>query len=281
LFGISYVITALGKKGKYIQSFFHYFAGTLFMSTTIFATSLKKLRTDTSLEVHLGQLPAGTYMYFFSIVNAFSTHFEIAISIRGTGFDSLVLKENFKRQNLNVTFSVSPDEVSNDIIIQFDLKTGSSIYIDATAFPQLVSSQSLPVNQTWATEEMINNLFIGNEEKRERVLDGYRPVDIYLRLFKEVQAQNQYKSLQSFSQPAPLFYELIDIAEAKKQLDYVVYNKFFSSTGGGALRKFVRKVYRRFFIIFYKLLTRSEGRKNVIAKLYRNYININYISERK
>lgn len=242
---------------------------------------LRKLAGDTCVEVVLGSLPAGGYAYYFGVVNTFSAFFEISIAMQGIDFPGVVLKENIKKQNFNFSFYVPPACAGQEITIEFRLLSSGSIHLSLTAFPQLIGEQSLSASQTWATEEMINNLFVGNDDKRERLMDAYRPVDIYMRLFKEIQAQNQYKTLSSLAQSAPVFYELIDLEEAKKQLEYVVYHKFFNSNKGGVFKKFFRGLNRSIFIAFYKMLTRSESRKNAIAKLYRNYININYISERK
>jgi hypothetical protein len=228
--------------------------------------------------LNLGRLPAGQYAYHLSFLNPFKKHFQIEAKIPGEFQSTFVIADNSPKKNIHFVFDAQPDK---ETTISLRLKEGESIFIKPAICPQLhADEQKLPA-QALLARGVINSFYIQDQDKREFVADSYRAVDIYARVFQDVQLHNDVNSNSGFLKSRETFYDFIDLEAARKQLDYVVLEKMLTEKKGGFFSRIIRKMVRKFFITAYKIFTRSEGRKNYIAKLYRNYINMNYLSERR
>jgi hypothetical protein len=75
------------------------------------------------------------------------------------------------------------------------------------------------------------------------------------------------------------FRGLLSTDEAGKQLDYVIYHKLFTKGKANFMNRFKRRIYRRFTISIYSLLTKNSIRKIQVVKLYKNYINTNILAD--
>ena len=248
------------------------------MDAILLKTPLTKL-TSQKFDLSFGILPEGNYIYYFGVINPQAGDFEISVAVIGASFIPITFRGSSQKHNYHFSFDLTNFPHGNDVRVCFQLVKGKDIFIHPTFFPQLNTQNVSNSEEVSFSNEIDNTFFIGDPSKREQLREKYRPQDIYHRLFKEVYAQNQ-KPVHTIGQPQ-VFYELLNLEEAKKQLEYVVYNKAFSDKNGNSLAKAKRKAYRKFLITIYKILTRTENRKNYVAKLYRNYININYISEKK
>ena len=78
---------------------------------------------------------------------------------------------------------------------------------------------------------------------------------------------------------ARYFRGFLSLEEAEHQLDHVVLSKLFQPDGTRGFNKYKRAFYRRVIINIYRLVTKNRSRKVYFAKLYRNYVNNNLISE--
>lgn len=228
--------------------------------------------------MNLGILPPGKYTHHFTIINPFADYFELLVERSNEAGVSFLVKDKSAKKNINIPFKAYGDK---EIIFQFHLKTGHSISIKPAISPQLHSAMQGTLPRSLMISDLANSFFVHEETKRQALSEDYRPVDVYARVFKEVQARNEKDSGNHISGAPDFFYELIDLNTSKKQLDYVVFEKFLAARKGNMFRRARRKLARKLFVFAYKVLTRDENRKNYLAKLYRNYINMNYLSERR
>lgn len=240
--------------------------------------SYEHMQLDREKLLNLGRLPAGQYAYHLSFLNPFKQHFEIEAKILGDFQNTFVIADNSPKRNIHLVFNAQPDK---ETLISLHLKEGESIFVKPAICAQLhTDEQKLPTHALLA-RGLINSFYIQDRDKRESVADSFRPVDIYARVFQDVQLHNDVNSSNGFLKSSETFYDFIDLEAARKQLDYVVLEKMLIERKGGFFSRIKRKMARKFFVTAYKIFIRNEARKNYVAKLYRNYINMNYLSERR
>ncbi len=239
--------------------------------------SYESLQTSEEKLINLGRLPDGKYTYHLAILNPFKHYFEIDIGITGKAHRILLIMETSEKKNINLPFEADSDK---ETIIRLQLKKGEFLFIKPAVCPQIYGDIEESLSHSLLVPDMVNSFFVQEQTKREAITEAYKPFDIYARVFKEVQLYNSV-SVNSFSKSSEIFYEFIDMETSKKQLDYVIFHKMLTEKKGSFFKRITRKLARKIFITIYKSLTCSENRKNYIAKLYRNYINMNYLSERK
>ena len=221
-------------------------------------------------------LPAGRYIYYFSINNPEGKAYELKLQSQTGNFS---IKDSQKSIKRHLEFTIV-DGMENSIRFNFNLKYGKNVFLVPSRLPHLsISDQLNGQHIHHFNDAELNGLFINDRQERVLLKENLKPIDVYLKVFSELQHHN--KVTPSIKSTDSFFYELIDLEAAKKQLEYVVYEKMLKSTDGNLLKKGIKKLIRAFLIIFYKLVTKSESRKTYIAKFYRNYVNLNYMSERK
>lgn len=247
------------------------------MSKIPLSTTLIILNNYEPAKINFTSLPQDTYTLHFSIINSLGNDFELSISTSHTPEKNTIVSGDNRTYKFNYTFQVTEPA---PVDIAFTLTKGEKLFIRHARLPH-IALNSFSQTPLLKIPDFVNAVYIEDETAKKDTLDSYRPVDIYTRLYKQMETQNNRIVIDDLRSNPSFFYELIDLETAKKQMDYVVYEKMFSQTGGSWFGKMKRKVYRKIFRSLYRLLTRNSHRKNYFAKLYRNYVNINYISESK
>ncbi len=210
----------------------------------------------------LHNLTKGKYKYCVRIQNPLGQSYKLHIIIKGNQdkkiyeiktSEAFVEKEIFLQQ--------TADFNSSEITIHFTLEEGAFININFPVSPSLLTS-------------------VSKEDKS------------YLKIIAPVEAsfrQDYLESLQHNNPPtekvkpdfiAKDFFEgCLSISDAEKQLEYVVYHKWFIPDGSKGFLKWKRAFYRVIFKGIYKAFTKNTHRKRYFAKLYRNYVNNSIIAE--
>lgn len=250
------------------------------MTDTTTIDSYRELKRDGNVLLDLGQLPAGKYIYHFTIINPYASKFSFDAWLPDTAVSPVQISGVGKINNYRLSFTHQPAEVDDSVRVKFAFGSGQKIFIKPSGCPKAsdIMDKNAPIP---LIHDAINNAFIEEPIEREIAMERYAHKHIYLQTFSEVRHQNELLSRQANATAAPIAFEFIDLPTAEKQLDYVVYSKLFAGTRGNIFKRIIRKVLGFCFRGFYRLLTSSKKMKTYVAKLYRNYVNLNYLSERK
>ncbi|MBS1736023.1 MAG: hypothetical protein JSS98_05380 [Bacteroidetes bacterium] len=233
------------------------------------------LKEGDQLAVPLHFSPQGDFVYPFSMINSFGEDTDLVVSIvvdekvkksESIRFESVTFKKD-------LSFSLSNQEESKNTRVTFLLKTGHVVNLFLPASPKAVQKiETVPCELTDVQDRI--NLEIDLAEKdEETLLRPFMPSEG--KPTPKVIDENHIESLIHNR----FFKGFISLREAQQQLDYVIYNKLFAPDGSKGLLKWKRAVYRKFVRGVYRRLTKNSHRKQYFAKLYRNYINNNVISE--
>jgi hypothetical protein len=241
----------------------------------------QRLGIQQPVKIHLGELPPNSYTYYFTVINPMVNEYEFTVSIPDIVAASIPITGNQLQQSFHLSFTVDEPQRNKDIVLSFEHLQGENVFIRSSTGPQLNSGNPVKPGPAQTTLPIVNSIYLQDSAKRNELKDGYRAMDVYVRVFQELSARNNWTNTMPRNAMPDVFYEFISLEAAKKQLDYVIYEKLFSGTSGGFFKRLRRKVSRKFVTFSYRLLTRSERRKGYLAKLYRNYVNLNYLSERK
>jgi hypothetical protein len=233
------------------------------------------LSTNEPFLVHLGKIPAGKYTYHVNVLNAAD--------------DAPVLKVFINNKNVSSNehiFKIS--EISKEIEYNFDT-TGSGEYSITFLLTQGTGlTLQLPVSPVMVHEMHEEaSMLLGLDEKILSKANELESEDGSTGKVKSTRGpysrqQNagtaSFREIESYIN-ARYFRGMLSLEESERQLDHVVYNKMFAPDGSKGFSGFKRKVYRKFLRGIYRLFTKNRSRKLYFAKLYRNYINTNLLSE--
>lgn len=233
-------------------------------------------------QIELDRPPRGKYAFYFTVINAFAINYSLVIESNISGKTSVTITENSKKKNFNIIFVISDVTSTDKVILSFKLIKGTDIFILPSAGLVLIDEKSeRKSNATFISVNDLNQTFKRTTQTEENHNYTFSNLEIYTKVFGEVYERNKHSLKESINGRNDAFYNMLDLETAKKQLDYVIFQKMLLSKDGNFFKKIFRKLVRFFIVNLYKLITRSERRKSYLAKFYRNYVNVNYLSERK
>lgn len=233
------------------------------------------LKQGDKLALPINFLPQGDFEYSLKLINSFEEKTELLFSLVIN--DKTEVEETLSFESItyerSVNFSVSDQvKLTRNAKVFLFLRKGSVIKAFLPMTPRAI--------------QKIENIFPDFSEICEKI-----NLEIDLAENEENMSVRQYSTEPVSSRPAfdekqieelvfnRFFKGTISINEAQKQMDYVVYNKTFVPDGSKGFTKLKRAVYRRVVKSVYRRLTKNSYRKAYFAKLYRNYVNNNIISE--
>ncbi|HET9825138.1 MAG TPA: hypothetical protein VFP87_07385 [Chitinophagaceae bacterium] len=228
------------------------------------------LERDTEIKIPIEYLPASDFIYSITAINPFLEEIELNFRVRAN--DTVQFKKIICFSSVTVTesfqFSLSAD--SREIEVIFLLRSGSKVWLHFPVSPRLL--QKIETTPTTIKETVIKIVSeIETEEDDEDYTDqkdSYQPIGA---------AVPEPTNVDSFH--LTHFKGVLNLQQAEKQLDYVIYNKVFGTEGASGFQKWKKSVYRRMVIFLYKKLSKDHSRKVYFAKLYRNYVNNNIIAD--
>ena len=233
------------------------------------------LKRGCQIKIPIAYLPDGDFVYPVKIINPFKEESELIFTISTT--DNLLSTKRYcfnSDKSFQALYFSTSNEGCRDIEITIALRKGSMINLHLPVSPRL--------NQRIKTIPSTLHETIGKIEneidlKRKSVGDLSRvSVSQNGSPERSVATHNAQPILIESLSP---FNGIINLEQAQRQLDYVVYNKMFSTNGKRGLKKIKLLFYRKLLTALYRRLSKNSTRKAYFAKLYRNYINNNIIAE--
>lgn len=234
------------------------------------------------MSISLGDFPAGLYRISFSINNPLKSIYTLSVSVSNNNKDCVLLKSDKQKDFFYIHFRHSNNKGKSPLTITVQQKEGDPVFLKIINQPAVIDKSILQnaANEKLYSENRLNLLFNNNTNTNSSTLHQYKPVDAYAQLLSEiVRIQADIQNTSAPKLPSG-FYELLDLKNAKEQLDYVVKTKIHLHTSGNFISKPLKKTIKYLLSFTYKVLTRSSLLKNYIAKMYRNYVNMNILSER-
>lgn len=234
----------------------------------------QKIQNGETKVIEIGFLPEGI--------------FQLPISFSKQSDDVIKFKISILSQNKSILEQEkSISEKNGTILLNFTITNkgwGKKIIIESTSLKHVrLSIPISPKLQTKAQTSTINKSIskeISQEIKIFRSLSQSSKTFQYLDINDSQSKESQLNLTQLkvfFDQT--YFKGLLSYEEAAKQLDYVIHNKLFSQGKNSFVNRLKRKIYRRFTISLYALLTKNSIRKIQMVKLYKNYINTNVLAD--
>lgn len=240
------------------------------------------LATD-PITISLGNFPSGLYRISFSITNPFSSTYSLNVSTDTNQSTFYSVKSSKQKDIFYIEFKHVVESEKTPLTIQIHQEQLNSIFFKLVSPPALVDKSIFNnvVHQQLYSPNRLNLLFkeTANNAHNGTVLQS-RPIDVYSRLLGEIiKLQSEIQSNSAPKLPAG-FYELLDLKSAKEQLDYVVNKKIHLNTKGNFLSRPLKKMIKHIFTFIYRVVTKNGLLKTYVAKVYRNYVNMNILSER-
>jgi hypothetical protein len=234
------------------------------------------------VSIPLGDFPSGLYRISFWVSNPLVSAYTLAVSKTTGSNDFILIKSTKQKDFFYIQFKHANSSGQTPLIITIKQQEGDLVFLKVINHPTLIdkSIHHNSSNEKLYSSNRLNLLFREPINNDTPALLKYKPVDAYTQLLAEI--IKIQSDLQQYSAPKlpPGFYELLDLKNAKEQLDYVVNTKIHLHTSGNFISKPLKKMIKYLVTFIYKILTRSTKMKNYIAKFYRNFVNMNIISER-
>jgi len=231
------------------------------------------LKKDGQLSIPIGHLPDGNFSYPVKIINPFRQDIELIVSLSAKNKVQFVQKSNFNAASAIETlrFSVSEKDQWRDIEIIVTLKKGSMVRLHLPVSPRL-HQKNVTIPAT--LEDTISK--IRSEIETEEKIYGKLSPGKY---FAKPAPESQHSEKIQVASADIFFRGILNLEQAQRQLDYVIYHKLLSPDGSKGFTKWKRSFYRKILITTYRRLSKNSTRKTYFAKLYRNYINNNIIAD--
>lgn len=225
-------------------------------------------------EIFFGFLPQGNFIYPISII----------VPYRGTVKANLFFYSNLNLVKIEklvfsttscydfeFTISEKSGAVTNSLVII--IEEGEGVKLVLSVSPRIVLNDRIRIENSidwYELEEEINSE-INLLEEELQIITNHNP-----KTTRNNSSISMNKDQIDVYIKTKYFRGLLNLNEAQKQMDFVVYNKILLSNQKNG---FKRKCVRKTLIFFYRIVTRNPSIKNYLAKLYRNYVNNNLIAE--
>ena len=235
--------------------------------------------TTVPIKIVLGSFPDGLYRISFLINNPLLSEYTLSISTSNSTKDYVVIHSDKQKDSFYTQFIHNCGKGNNPLTITVNQNEKYPVFLSIINRPAVVN-KSIFHNATNEKLYSANRFNLFFKENVNNSFREYRPVDAYTQLLNEiVKIQTDIQNTSTPKLPSG-FYELLDLKNAKEQLDYVVRTKIHLQTHGNILTRPLKKMIKHLFTFSYKILAKNPLLKNYIAKIYRNYVNMNILSER-
>jgi hypothetical protein len=242
----------------------------------------QRLEQDKEIGISLGVLPKGNYTFLFSIINPKKFDFEVQVYMPGISSQKKTVTGTERINRYSLVFSVDPAGSGKaESVLFLKSEKGEALFLKSSLSAQYQNNNGLSSTASGQVYDLANLSFVADKEVRQSLKEEIRPTNIYVKTFMEVQRQNELMKGRIGNSHEPIFFELINYHTAEKQLDYVMRKKLFAGSGGNILKRMLRPLFRFFIVTFYRILASNAKLKSYLVKFYRNYVNLNYISELK
>jgi hypothetical protein len=232
------------------------------------------LKTHGKARILVGHLPDGDFIYPVKIINPYQDEIEVTFLCYGWKklLNTKTTRFSFKTVTIYFSFSIPEGEMYRDIEVRIALTKGSLVKVHLPTSPRL--HQKIETFRA-ALQETIGNIRaeLDLSETSAKSPKKYLPAES-----KSPQAAIS-ETKQTISGDMRAFRGILTIEKAQRQLDYVIYNKIFSTEGISGFKKFKLKLYKKVVVVLYRRLSKNAARRKYFAKLYRNYINNNIIAD--
>jgi hypothetical protein len=234
------------------------------------------LEREGEIKIPITYLPAGDFVYPITAINPFLE--EVELNFRVESSSAVLFKKTirFSSLTLNESFHFSILNDSRGLKILLLSPKGSKIWVHLPVSPQLF--QKIETTPTTIKETVIK--IVSEIESEENDLD---PADQMPFRAPETlpapETRNVLETRNSDNLHLTHFKGVLNLQQAERQLDYVIYNKVFRSEGAGGFQKWKKSFYRKMVIFLYRKLSKDHSRKIYFAKLYRNYVNNNIVAD--
>ena len=234
------------------------------------------LNKSHQLNIPIGYLPQGDFNYPIIATNPFLEEIELIFYVyadktiqfkKKCCFTSVKPMESFN-------FSISKQGGLRNIVITLLLNKGTKIWLHLPISPRLlqkIKTTSATIKET--VEKIISEIKM-EENDFEYPSEKDLSTDNQMTFIKNNSGEDKNIDLTGILH----FKGVLNLEQAQRQLDYVIYNKMFLSENAKGFRKWKQSLYRKIVIFLYRKLSRNPTRRTYFAKLYRNYINNDIIA---
>jgi hypothetical protein len=220
-------------------------------------------------------LPKGHFKYSLTVFNPANTPATVLFQLKEK--DEIKDKqEHLFHESLSdktFNFIVDDPEGYRDVTIEFVLLAGQPVKIYFPVGAVLAQKKPHIPSHVNDIEDKIN-FEIENFRQLENKMESFDTKDLHQgngNVLDDEQIQSLIHSRY--------FRGLLNIEDAQKQLEFVIYHKLFRSTTSKGFRKWKLSFYRKLIIFLYRIVAKNTNRKKYFAKLYRNYVNTNLIAD--
>ena len=204
-------------------------------------------------------LPAGVFCCRFTVRNPSAESYELVVKVTDDAGNSE--EHRFQGDKMVVeqelTIEKRSDKFASPIRVSFRLFQGKDVGIRLPVSPMMTSAVKMEKQNYLSAVNKVKNAL--SENSGPLTDNQPHPVNPFFNL----------KSRES----------LLTLRQAEEQLDFVIYQKMFVPDGSRGFVKKKRALYRRLVRFTYRKLVKNTVRKRYIAKLYRNYVNLNTLFE--
>jgi hypothetical protein len=240
---------------------------------TEMATVFKKeccIEKNGDIKIPIAYLPAGDFVYPVTATNPFLEEIELVFIVKSHEKCYCKKKLLFSAVTATERFHFSTSSEHRDLEVIISLTVGSKCWLNLPVSPLL--AHKIEASPSRIKETVIK--IISEIENDEDDVDDHSHKDSYGSTTPVTVESKRINGSQ-----VSHFKGMVNLEQAQKQLDYVIYNKLFHSEGTRGFKKWKESFYRRVLIFLYKALSRNPSRRVYFAKLYRNYINNNILAD--
>jgi hypothetical protein len=234
-----------------------------------------KDKAEISKEIFFGFLPQGKFIYPLSVIVPYKNTINVTLffysNLNLVKTEKLVFSSSSTQYDFEFEISEKSGVVSNSLVIIIEEGEVVKLYLPVS--PRILVNDRIRIDNSidwYELEDEINSEINALEEE----------LQTHTNFHSKITRNNVNISMNKDQIDAYIktkyFRGLLNLNEAQKQMDFVVYNKILLSNQKNG---FKRKCIRRMLIFFYRIVTKSPSIKNYLAKLYRNYVNNNLIAE--
>jgi hypothetical protein len=227
--------------------------------------------------VSIGKIPPGKYAYHVNLLNAAndSPILKVFINSKNVNKNERLFNLSAISQQIEYNFNTTGIETYS---ITFLLIKGKGITLQLPVSPVMVQEVEEEVSMLLGLDDNIVskvNQLESEDHSTGNIKTAHSP---HPARQQPATGAVSFREVEHFMN-ARYFRGMLSTEESERQLDHVVYDKMFAPDGSKGFAGFKRRVYRKMLTGLYRLFTKNRSRKLYFAKLYRNYVNVNLLSE--
>lgn len=245
------------------------------LTNTLSRSNHVVLSLNEPFRVQIGKIPPGKYAYHVNLINPAKDFPILKVFINNKNVNKD--EHEYKLSEISTEIKYNFDTTgSEECAIVFLLTKGTTVSLQLPVSPVMVQDIQEDASMLLGLDDKIVSK-VGELESEEQST-GHKKANLGPYTRQQPASAASLREIEQFVS-ARYFRGLLSVEESERQLDHVVFNKMFAPDGSRGFSGFKRRLYRKMLTGIYRLFTKSRSCKLYFAKLYRNYVNVNLLSD--